>query len=224
MKNVAVSSCANYTDLYLKEVKESNKTLKDFVTSELKSLGDFTGKEFNKIFSRQLKLFTLDKNKGKMANIQHINNFQIVLREEIIKSVTKVVDNKFTALNSSFYLDVRDDYVENFRLDLEAFSDEFIGEICEFFEECNGHSIRKKNGPRRFNKPGKLSPGNVYVEVQQSLDDKLEDTLHLASTSGKSVQTSRLGKSVIRAFDQRKYSYVDVTRTTIQTMKRPVNA
>lgn len=215
LNETAVSTFTNYAAMYLRDVKEETKSVKDVVSSKLEHLGNSAENKVNEIFLKELEHFTLDENGDKTENIEHMNNFIKATTYHIKSSIQRLVNDKLSAMKRELFSTMKDDLTVNLRMDMDNLNRLFeTSQICSFFVLCNG----TPHGSKRFNIRGSLrriDDENIHVNVQRRLNDELHNF-----SAGVGDQFLNFGQqqSITEprsyVIESMKHSYANVTRST----------
>lgn len=217
LNDTSVSVFRNYAAMYVRDVNVDFGLDINVVVSVIDNISNTAERKVNKIFRKQLDKFTLDENKKKGANIQHINDFINTTVEQVKKGLKKNLDAELGAMKTKLFATVKDDLNVNLRVDLNNLGKLFIDRICSFFILCNG-----KYAARRLEKPWMFRPketDKIYVKVQLTLDDELKESIARSGRFPKTWQGKDMTHRFVKHFknDDLKYINVSVTRTTMTT-------
>lgn len=221
LNDTAVSTFTNYAAMYIRDIKEKTALVNDDITSlldnSIKSVENIVSEEF----LDELEHFTLDTNKNRAANIEHISNFITVTSDQTKSNLSRFVDDQMSTLEIKFIKTIVDDLKDNLKMDIDKYKQQFKDKICDFFALGN-HDTKGTNETKRINKlrARHKDSDNVYVKVQLSFDDELKNSLlRFGGRNLISNNTYELGKrpSLDKSVYRKQYTNVNVTRTTISS-------
>ncbi|XP_026735695.1 uncharacterized protein LOC113499412 [Trichoplusia ni] len=217
VNDTAVSTFRNYAAMYIRDVNVDFGLDKDIVVTVIENLSNTVEKKVSKLFKKELEKFTLDEEKRKNENIQHINNFISAIIDRAKKTLKKSLDGELGAMKTKLFVTVKDDLNVNLKVDMDNLQKLFVDRICTVFLLCNGkYASRRQQKPFSF---GNKDTDNIYVKVQLTLDDELKDSI---ASSGSLVQAWDGKDMTHRLFnnfkiDVKKYDGLNITRTTISS-------
>lgn len=218
LNKTAVATFQDYIAMYMKDVQKQTKPSHNVISSELDYLSTSAENEVKKIFINELEHFTLDENKNKIENIQHIKDFIKATTVKIKSRLFMLVNDHLNAvkIKVKLFSTVKKDLIVNLKMNMDNLCQLIGDKICEYFVLCNGI------GTRRFNKPGEFTPKDdkIYFKVKLSFDAEMKDALaryqNLKSPArrGKTFSIYDFGKSLIDKIGRRN-GYINVTRTSV---------
>ncbi|PZC73995.1 hypothetical protein B5X24_HaOG208453 [Helicoverpa armigera] len=220
VNDTAVSTFRNYAAMYIRDVKSDIEIDKDTVLSTCEKISNTAERKVSKIFRKQVENFTLDENKNKVANIQHIGDFITATTEEVKATLKKNLESELGSMKTKLFATVKDDLAVNLKVDMENLGRLFNDRICTLFVLCNSrNSARRQGNPWTFT-PKKTE--DIYVKVQLTFDDELKDSLRFGrQRKWQGDMTHRFNKN-LAAVEQRRYNNISLTRTTLGSTTKKV--